>query len=123
MYYGTYYSSPIGNIFLVSDEHNIIGLWFGEQKYIAQTMPEGIVEKEDIAVLKEGVKWLDDYFAGKRPETSRLPLAPMGGEFKQCVWKILMEIPYGELTTYGSIAKEVYFCQRKIVVLIKNYKE
>lgn len=107
IYYGTYYPSPIGEIFLASDEHNIIGLWIGEQKDIEQTMPEKIVEKEDIPVLKAGVKWLDDYFAGKKPEISHLPLAPIGGKFRQCVWKILMEIPYGKLTTYGSIAKEV----------------
>ena len=50
---------------------------------------------------------MDDYFAGNKPQLSKLPIAPIGGEFRQQVWKILTEIPYGELTTYGSIAKEV----------------
>lgn len=107
MYYGTHYHSPLGDIFLACDEKNIIGLWIEEQKYIGNTMPEGIVEDKSVSVLKEGIQWLDDYFAGKKPEVSRLPLAPEGGEFKQQVWKILMEIPYGGLTTYGEIAKEV----------------
>lgn len=106
MYYGTHYNSTIGDIFVASDEKYIIGLWIGEQKYIGDTMPEGIIERSDLPVLQEAVCWLDDYFAGKKPEISRLPLAPIGGEFRQTVWQILSEIPYGELTTYGAIAKE-----------------
>lgn len=107
MYYGTHYNkSALGDIFLASDEENIIGLWIGKQKYIGSTMPEGIAERDDISVLQKGIAWLDDYFAGRKPNISCLPLAPIGGEFKQCVWQILMEIPYGELITYGEIAKE-----------------
>jgi len=107
MYYSTHYKSPVGEILLASDENNIIGLWIGEQKYIGNTMPKDIIEKNDIPVLQEGLAWLNDYFSGNKPRLSRLPLAPIGGEFKQQVWKILTEIPYGELTTYGEIAKEV----------------
>ena len=107
MYYSTYYKSPVGDILLGSDENNIIGLWIGEQKYIGNTMPKDITEKDDLPILQEGLTWLDDYFAGKKPKLTGLPIAPVGGEFKQQVWKILMEIPYGELTTYGNIAKEV----------------
>lgn len=107
MYYSTHYKSPVGEILLVSDEKNIIGLWIDEQKYTENTMPKDIIEKDDVPVLQEGIAWLDDYFAGKKPKLSRLPLAPIGGEFRQQVWKILAEIPYGELTTYGRVAKEV----------------
>ncbi len=44
---------------------------------------------------------------GEKPKISELKLAPKGGEFRQSVWKILCEIPYGETTTYGEIAKEI----------------
>lgn len=107
MYYSTHYKSPVGEILLVSNENSIIGLWIDQQKYISSTMPKDIAEEDDIPILQEGVAWLDDYFSGKKPKISSLPLAPHGGEFKQAVWKILTEIPYGELTTYGKIAKEV----------------
>lgn len=106
MYYGIHYNSPIGDIFTCCDDNNIIGLWIGKQKYMTKTMPEDIIENRDMPVLQECVKWLDEYFAGLQPEISRLPLAPIGGEFKQTVWNILTEIPYGKLTTYGDIAKE-----------------
>lgn len=105
-YYGTHYNAPVGDIFLAAEENSIIGLWIGNQKYITNTMPKDIAEGKDMPVLQKGIQWLDDYFAGKKPELSGLPLAPVGGEFKQIVWEILTEIPYGELTTYGAVAKE-----------------
>ena len=107
MYYSTHYTSPVGDILLVSDENSFIGLWIGEQRYMENIMPHDIIAKVDLPILQEGVAWLDDYFAGKKPKLSRLSLAPTGSEFQQQVWRILTEIPYGELTTYGKIAKEV----------------
>ena len=35
-----------------------------------------------------------------------MPLKPQGSEFRQVVWQILCEIPYGQTTTYGAISKE-----------------
>lgn len=113
MYYSAHYKSPVGDILLISDEKSIIGLWIGRQKYIESTMPNDITERENFPVLKEGVAWLNDYFAGRKPELTGLPLSPIGGSFRQQVWKILTEIPYGELTTYGNIAKEVAKRMRK----------
>lgn len=107
MYYSTHYKSPVGDILLASDENNIIGLWIGGQKRFGNPMPKDSTEKSDISILQAGIAWLDDYFAGKKPKLSRLSLAPIGSEFRQQVWRILIDIPYGELTTYGSIAKEV----------------
>ncbi|HZK27303.1 MAG TPA: methylated-DNA--[protein]-cysteine S-methyltransferase [Thermoclostridium sp.] len=107
MYYSTHYKSSVGDILIASNENSIIGLWIDEQKYIGNTMPKEIIEKGDIPILQEGIAWLDDYFSGKKPQLSKLPLAPIGGQFRQQVWKLLTEIPYGELTTYGNIAKEV----------------
>lgn len=107
MYFTTHYKSSVGNIVLASDENSIVGLWIEEQKYIGKTMPEHVVEKDNLPVLRGGVAWLDAYFSGKKPSLSELPLAPKGGEFRQQVWNILTEIPYGQLTTYGDIAKEV----------------
>lgn len=51
--------------------------------------------------------WLERYFAGKRPSAMELPLAPPGSAFQKEVWKRLCEIPYGSVTTYGALAKEM----------------
>ena len=50
--------------------------------------------------------WLDRYFAAERPDTRELPLAPAGTEFRRAVWALLLDIPYGSVTTYGRLAEE-----------------
>jgi methylated-DNA-[protein]-cysteine S-methyltransferase len=46
---------------------------------------------------------LNEYFAGKR-RAFDLPLRPMGSSFEQQVWNKLLQIPYGDTTSYGAIA-------------------
>lgn len=64
-------------------------------------------EAADTGILNRTKEWLDRYFAGERPGISELALAPAGSEFRRAVWKILCEIPYGEVTTYGEIARRI----------------
>lgn len=107
MYYSAEYDSPLGKITLCSDGSNLIGLWIEGQKYFGGTVPEKMVPKEELPVINLAKDWLKRYFAGDQPAISELPLAPNGGGFRQEVWKILCEIPYGKITTYGHIAKKV----------------
>lgn len=107
MYYKATYASPLGTITLACDDDHLVGLWVEGQKYHSAAISEELVEKDDIPVLHMAKKWLDRYFAGERPGISELPLKPVGGEFRQAVWSILCEIPYGEVTTYGDIAKRI----------------
>lgn len=107
MFYKTDYNSPIGNITLVADSSNIVGLWIEGQKYFGDTVKEEMYRKDDLSVFQKTKNWLDKYFHEEKPEISALPLAPIGGEFRQAVWKILCEIPYGQVITYGEIAKKI----------------
>lgn len=107
MLYKTMYSSPVGEITLGSDGQNIIGLWIAGQKYFCDGVTAPMQTNDNLPVLVHARNWLDRYFAGLRPEISDLPLAPRGGEFRQMVWKILCEIPYGQVRTYGDIARRV----------------
>lgn len=66
-----------------------------------------MIENDNLQVFKDAKNWLDRYFAKQKPDIKELPLAPIGNEFRQAVWKILCEIPYGEVTTYGEIAKKI----------------
>lgn len=106
MYYEMKYDSPVGRLTLASDGLNLAGLWMEGQKYFGGTVPGEMRLNEELEVFSRAKDWLDRYFNGKKPEPSELPLAPVGGEFRQTVWELLCEIPYGELTTYGQIARE-----------------
>lgn len=105
MFYVTGHASPLGSLTLASDGENIVGLWLDGQKYFAATVTGDVVEKPDIPVFILAKKWLDAYFAGKKPAIAALPLAPAGSAFRKTVWDILCKIPYGRCATYGDIAQ------------------
>lgn len=113
MYYSTTYSSPIGMITLACEGDKLVGLWMEGQKYFGDTIPEKMVKKNDTSIFMKTKMWLDRYFAGKKPEILELPLAPIGGDFRRGVWNILCEIPYGEVITYGDIAKKMAMKMKK----------
>ncbi|UWG95894.1 methylated-DNA--[protein]-cysteine S-methyltransferase [Dehalobacter sp. DCM] len=107
MVYSTRYTSPLGTITLACDGEKLVGLWIEGQKYHGGTLSEKMAEMNDVPVFDAAKKWLNRYFAGHKPAISELPLAPIGGDFRQGVWNILCEIPYGEVITYGDIAKKM----------------
>lgn len=98
MIYTTRCSSPLGPIGLACSETHLVGLWLE-----GQTPIEGVPGEHPI--LTETVRWLDRYFAGEGPEASELPLKPSGTPFRELIWQLLLEIPWGETTTYGALAK------------------
>jgi methylated-DNA-[protein]-cysteine S-methyltransferase len=98
--------SPVGEITVSSDGEHITGLWIEGQKYFAITLKEGYEERE-LPVFQNARRWLDSYFAGEEPKIENLSLKPDGSGFRQAVWKVLCEIPYGETVTYGDIAKKL----------------
>ena len=66
-----------------------------------------MVENNDLPIFDQTKQWLDRYFAGEKPAISELPLVPIGSAFRQAVWSILCEIPYGKMITYGDIARKL----------------
>lgn len=107
MLYKSNYKSPIGNIMLVSDEKNLIGAWIEGQKDFGGKLNEELKENDNLEILKMAKNWLERYFNSEMPQISELSLKPIGNEFRQKVWEVLCQIPYGETTTYGEIAKKI----------------
>ena len=105
MVYICKYKSPIGDILLAADEIGLTGLWFEEQKYFANTLPDEKISQET-PILTEARKWLDVFFSGEEPKFMP-PLHPTGSAFRQDVWQILLQIPYGHTMTYGEIARRI----------------
>lgn len=107
MYGSMHYDSPLGMLTLAGDAGHITGLWMAGQKYFGATASESLPLKPELPAFVAARRWLDAYFAGKRPHLGGLALAPSGSAFRQAVWECLCEIPYGEVTTYGRIAQKV----------------
>ncbi|MDO4343001.1 MAG: methylated-DNA--[protein]-cysteine S-methyltransferase [Eubacteriales bacterium] len=105
MIYTQHYESPLGGILLAADEIGLTGLWFDGEKYYADNLAAEH-EARDTQALGAAKRWLDVYFAGKEPDFLP-PLHPIGSAFRQEVWQLLLEIPYGQTTTYGALARRL----------------
>ena len=105
MQYTQKYRSPLGEILLAADEQGLRGLWFEGQKYFAYNL-EKEHEERSLPVFEKTSKWLDEYFAGAKPD-SLPPLHIIGTDFQKKVWEILLKIPYGKTMTYKEIAGKV----------------
>lgn len=90
-----YYQSPIGTIVLEEKGGYIAALRFVDE------IPDNVDAASP--VLKEGVKQLEEYFAGKRKDFD-LPLKQDGTLFQQKAWDYLSTIPYGETVSYKDEA-------------------
>ena len=106
MIYTTHYKSPVGDILLASKNNKLIGLWIEGQKYYLSNLKDEIKEEEKEILIKTK-DWLDRYFKGEEPSINELDLNPLGSDFRKSVWKILCEIPYGEVITYKDIADTI----------------
>ena len=137
MLYRSIYSSPLGKILILFHEESLLGLYFEGQKEFNVLIKDEEVKNFDDGkdfeikdknlrgkslghdknkvsgekicddkILGDTKKWLDLYFSGEEPNfTPKLKLE--GTEFRREVWKILLEIPYGETLSYKGIAEKL----------------
>ena len=89
-------------MWMAGDGKALAALWFERQAYAA--VPAGVdAPVRRLPVFEETCRWLECYFEGQVPDFMP-PLAPQGTPFRQAVWAILREIPYGATMSYGAIA-------------------
>ncbi|MCC3861834.1 methylated-DNA--[protein]-cysteine S-methyltransferase [Pseudemcibacter aquimaris] len=84
--------SPVGELTISEEDGVIVSVDWGWSPF-----------QEENELLLRAKKMLDDYFDGEEVEFD-LPLKPHGTEFQKNVWKIMSEIPYGQILTYGEIS-------------------
>lgn len=112
-----YYISPFGKIFLGIKNGALTSLEF-EKSYRSSGRQSGLNEAQQSANVSTGgerddktaknmLLWLEDFFAGKNPDSQHIPLAPEGSSFCIEVWNNLRKIPFGEYVTYGQIAQKI----------------
>ncbi|MDX3001319.1 methylated-DNA--[protein]-cysteine S-methyltransferase [Kribbella solani] len=93
----TVIDSPIGDLTLAVDETGLCRLNFGATEHPLAADP----------LLTDAAEQLKAYFAGELQDFT-LPLSVRtGSAFERAVWQQLTRIPYGEMQTYGEVAKIV----------------
>ncbi|OOH87584.1 cysteine methyltransferase [Pasteurellaceae bacterium 15-036681] len=109
--YYCYYPSPVGNLLLLAQDDGLIYIEFElEQR---STSTQHFIQANDTSgeiwdIFCKTIKVLDRYFSGELIDFIQLDfLKPIGTPFQQSVWQKLLEIPYGQTTTYGEIAQSL----------------
>ncbi len=102
MYY-CYLDTPIGELLLAGEEDALVMIGFPKGSMRREPEPDWIYNEKPLA---EASRQLREYFAGER-RAFDLPLRLAGTEFQVSVLEALQEIPYGETTSYGEIARRI----------------
>jgi methylated-DNA-[protein]-cysteine S-methyltransferase len=95
--------SPIGELLLAGDGGALERLYMQSGPRPFAIPPSW---REDAAPFADAVGQLREYFAGER-RAFDLDLSPAGSAFQLRVWRALREIPYGETTSYGQLARSI----------------
>jgi methylated-DNA-[protein]-cysteine S-methyltransferase len=106
--------SPFGHLQLEADGHAITRLnWLMEKENLIesdetwQKLPDYDSSlggnSDSRRLLDEAVHQLRAYFYGDL-RNFELPLAPVGTDFQQRVWREMAKIPFGQTITYGELA-------------------
>lgn len=90
--------SPIGELTVVAGAEGITNIHF------AGHAPR--LEESARRPLRAALDQLASYFAGER-RAFELELDLRGAPLQLAVWRVLLEIPYGETTTYGEVAGRI----------------
>ena len=98
MEYKSWFSSPVGTLCLRSDGTALTGL-----KITSETPSAS----DSLPLWAPVHSWLSIYFSGRDPGPFPCPLSPAGTKFHKSVWKLLLEIPYGETVSYGFLARRL----------------
>jgi methylated-DNA-[protein]-cysteine S-methyltransferase len=101
------HDTPVGRLFVAVTEHGVCEISYdadaeGEAERLARSFGTRVLRSP--RPTDEVRRQLDEYFAGKRREFElEVDLRP-AREFGRIVLEELARVPYGELTTYGTLA-------------------
>ena len=97
----TYLNTPFGNIEIVANE-----LALKRINFLKNSKNPSQDDLKKSKILKITLKQLKEYFSGKRKEFD-LPLFVNGTSLQQNVWRDILNIPYGNTSTYKNISKNI----------------
>jgi methylated-DNA-[protein]-cysteine S-methyltransferase len=90
--------TPIGDFGLAAAAGEISTLHFGG-------VGRHPIAADPDPVLTKTAAQLQEYFAGRLTDFDAPLAVPDGSDFERAVWEQIAAIPYGEMATYGEIAK------------------
>jgi methylated-DNA-[protein]-cysteine S-methyltransferase len=92
--------TPVGPLTLTGRGNTLTSVLWGEVR------PDNAISDDPHPLLREAESQLHSYFESKLTHFA-IPLVFQGTEFQKKVWNALLEIPYGDIRTYGEIATRI----------------
>ncbi len=107
-----YHKTKIGELILGSFEGKLCLLDFNYRKMrnavdnrIKKGLNADFIE-EDSEIIEKTRTELDEYFKENRIEFD-VPIQMVGTDFQKSVWKALLKVAYGTISTYLQLAKDI----------------
>ena len=103
----TSHKTPVGTLYLISDEHILLAAGFRSFEDLIERMDpqdsmRDIKSVRNIPVISDLVK---DYLEGDLSAINGIQVRQPGGDFFQSVWKVMRKIPAGKTMSYADLAK------------------
>ena len=93
------YDSPVGRLGLMGEGDRLIALTLPNQ-------PVPLIAERETPVLRDARRQLEAYFAGKL-RSFDVPRRMEGTPFRMRVWEQRQKIPYGQVISYGELARRI----------------
>lgn len=87
--------TPLGPVTLRADSTGLTSVEIDSSHPVSKQAPAP-------GVLADATEQLREYFAGQR-KTFDLPVSFKGTPFQEAIWNALLDIPYGEVLSYGEL--------------------
>ena len=101
------WKSPVGDLFLYSNEKSLLALSFEENKTeILSRFKTATVVKKSSKIIDKTIKQLKEYFSGKR-KSFDIAIETTGTEFQKRAWTQLTKIPFGQTLSYKGQAEKI----------------
>ncbi len=99
--------TPVGDLFLVSDEHILLAAGFRNFKDLFARMDVSdssrvVKSVKNIPIISDLVT---DYFAGDLNALGGIKVRQPGADFSQAAWKAMRKIPAGKTWSYADLAQ------------------
>ncbi len=107
MLFQAVHKTPIGELFLVSDEHILLAAGFRNFKDLFERMDPDDSSREVKSMKKIPIisDLVSDYFSGDLAALGGIKVRQPGADFSQDAWKAMRKIPAGKTWSYADLAE------------------
>ncbi len=105
-------TTPLGPMFICATEEGVCLLEFVDRRMLetefkdVQKLLKAKILIGENSHIKQAKKEITEYFNGKR-KSFDVKLQMLGTAFQHSVWNNLLEIPFGQKTTYSELAEKI----------------